>query len=237
MGELDGLVVAITGAGSGIGQALARGFMSDGASVVGCDLPANLAAAQEVCDLVLAVDVTRPEELDTWAGAAVERFGRIDAAVANAGISRRGSVEDADQADVEAVYRVNVFGVLNTLRAVLGPMREQGHGRLLAVSSRTAEFCPPGGVAYSSSKAAVLAIVRSLSHELAGTDILANCMFPGICRTAMNPHAGRDPALAYPTARLLATLPTGGPSGRTFADAEEYPIYSEFAADTKPPLG
>jgi hypothetical protein len=43
--------------------------------------------------------------------------------------------------------------------------------------------------------------------------------------------------LAYPTARLLATLPPGGPSGRTFADAEEYPIYSEFAADTKPPLG
>jgi NAD(P)-dependent dehydrogenase (short-subunit alcohol dehydrogenase family) len=107
----------------------------------------------------------------------------------------------------------------------------------MAVSSRTAEFCPAGGMAYSSSKAAVIAIVRSLSHELAGTDILANCMFPGICRTAMNPEAGQDPALAYPTARLLAMLPAGGPSGRTFADGDEYLIYSEFAADTKPPLG
>ena len=237
MGELDGMVVTITGAGSGIGQALARGFASDGASVVGCDLPVNVAAAEEVCDLVVAADVTKPEELDAWARMAVEHFGHIDVAVANAGISRRGSVEDGDLDDVAAVCGVNVFGVLHTLRAVLGPMRQQGHGRLIAVSSRTAEFCPGGGVAYSSSKAAVLAIVRSLAHELAGTDILANCMFPGICRTAMNPYAGQDPALAYPTARLLATLPPGGPSGRTFADAEEYPIYSEFAADTKPPLG
>lgn len=236
MSEVDGLVVVITGAGSGIGKALARGFRSDGASVVGCDLPVNVRAAEEVCDLVVTADVTRPDDLHTWARSAVERFGRIDVAVANAGISRRGSVEDADLDDVEAMYRVNVFGVLHTFRAVLGTMHGQGHGRLIAVSSRTAEFCPAGGMAYSSSKAAVLAIVRSLAHDLAGTDILANCMFPGICRTAMNPDAGQDPALAYPTARLLATLPPGGPSGRTFADAEEYPIYSEFAADTKPPL-
>ena len=164
------------------------------------------------------------------------RFGRIDVAIANAGISRRGSVEDAVFADVEDIYRVNVFGVLHTFRAVLPVMRAQGYGRLVAVSSRTAEFCPAGGVAYSSSKAAVLAIVRSLAHELAGTDILANAMFPGICRTAMNPNAGQDPALAYPTARLLATLPPNGPSGRTFADAVEYPVYDQFASDTKPPL-
>ena len=236
MGDLDGLIVAITGAGSGIGHALARGFQTDGAAVVGCDLQANLAPAREVCDLVVEADVTRPEEMDAWARAAIEQFGHIDAAVANAGISRRGSVENADLADVEAIYRVNVFGVLHTIRAVMPAMRQQGHGRLIAVSSRTAEFCPAGGVAYTSSKAAVLAIIRSLAHELAGSDILANCMFPGICRTAMNPESGQDPALAYPTARLLATLPVGGPSGRTFGDAREYPIYSEFAADTKPPL-
>jgi len=236
MAELDGLVVAITGAGSGIGHALAAGFRGESATVVGCDLPANVPAAAEVCDLALEADVTRPEQLDAWAGAALERYGRIDAGIANAGISRRGTVEGADLADVEAVYRVNVFGVLHTFRSLLLAMRAQGRGRLVAVASRTAEFCPPGGVAYASSKAAVLAIVRSLAHELEGTDILANAMFPGISRTAMNPSSGRDPALAYPTARLLATLPAGGPSGRTFADGEEYPIYSEFAADTKPPL-
>ena len=62
-------------------------------------------------------------------------------------------------------------------------------------------------------------------------------MVPGICRTAMNPDASHDPAFAYPTARILATVPPDGLRGRTFADAEEYPIYSEFAADTNPPLG
>ena len=234
--EVRGLVVAVTGAGSGIGRAMAAGFRADGASVVGCDLPANLEAAAEVCDLAMAADVTRPADVEAWADAALERFGRIDAAVANAGISRRGSIEEIDPADLEAIYRVNVFGVLHTFRAVLPAMRGQGRGRLVAVSSRTAEFCPAEGGAYSSSKAAVLALVRTLAHELAGTDILANCLFPGICRTAMNPDNGRDPALAYPTARRLATLATGGPSGRTFADEADYPIYSEFAADTKPPL-
>ncbi len=236
MTDPGGLVVAITGAGSGIGHALARGFRADGATVVGCDLPTNVAAAAEVCALALVADVTRPDDLEAWIGAAVERFGRVDVAIANAGISRPGRLEDAVLADVEAVYRVNVFGVLNAFRAVLPVIRAQGYGRLVAVSSRTVEFCPANGVAYASSKAAALAIVRSLAHELSGTDILANAMFPGICRTAMNPEHGQDPALAYPTARLLATLPAGGPSGRTFADAQEYPVYDQFAADTKPPL-
>jgi NAD(P)-dependent dehydrogenase (short-subunit alcohol dehydrogenase family) len=236
MSDLAGLVVVITGAGSGIGQAIAQGFRADGATVAGCDLETNVAVAADTCDMATVADVTAPGQMDAFADAVLAAYGKIDVAVANAGISRRGSVEDADPADVEAIYGVNVFGVLHTFRSVLPAMRRQGHGRLMAISSRTAEFCPAGGVAYSSSKAAALAIVRSLAHELAGTDILANAMFPGIARTAMNPDMGRDPALAYPTARLLATLPAGGPSGRTFADGEEYPMYSEFAADTKPPL-
>ena len=171
---------------------------------------------REVCDLVVAADVTRPEEMARWARATIEHFGHIDVVVANPGISRRGSVENADLADVEAIYRVNVFGVLHTIRAVMPAMRQQGHGRLIGrIVADGGVLCPAGGVGYTSSKAAVMAIIRSLSHELAGSDILANCMFPGICRTAMNPESGQDPALAYPTARLLATLPAGGPSGRT----------------------
>ncbi|MGE0877722.1 MAG: SDR family NAD(P)-dependent oxidoreductase [Acidimicrobiia bacterium] len=236
MTDLGGVVVAITGAGSGIGRALAQGFRDDGATVVGCDLPGNVAVAEEVCALAGVADVTSREELAAWVETVVDRFGRIDVVIANAGISRRGSVEDVDPADLEAVYRTNVFGVINTFRAVLPAMRAQGRGRLIAVASRTAEFCPGDGVAYSSSKAAVLAIVRSLAHALDGTDILANAMFPGICRTAMNPAYGQDPALAYPTARLLATLPAHGASGRTFADEAEYPIYDQFADDTKPAL-
>src|SRR4051812_5294778 len=235
-GDLDGLVVAITGAGSGIGEAMARGFRADGATVAGCDLAANVAVVERACDLATVADVTDAAQVEAWVAAILDQYGQIDAVVANAGISRKGTVEDARWQDVEDIFGVNVFGVLHTVRAVLPAMRARGRGRIIAVSSRTAEFCAPGGMAYASSKAATISIIRTLAHELAGTDILANCMFPGIARTAMNPSMGRDPALAYPTARLLATLPAGGPSGKTFADGEEYAIYSEFAADTKPPL-
>ena len=84
----------------------------------------------------------------------------------------------------------------------------------------------------------MIALTRTLAHELAGAgaDILVNNLLPGITRTAMNPVDGRDPELCYSTARLMATLPSGGANGRTFTDDEEYPMYSGFADDSKPPL-
>jgi NAD(P)-dependent dehydrogenase (short-subunit alcohol dehydrogenase family) len=117
-------------------------------------------------------------------------------------------------------------------------MRRQGRGRIVNLASRNAEFCPPGSLAYTASKAAVIALTRTLAHELAGAgaDILVNNLLPGITRTAMNPIDGRDPEQCYSTARLMATLPSGGPTGRTFTDDEEYPMYSGFADDSKPPL-
>src|SRR5947209_784439 len=105
-------------------------------------------------------------------------------------------------------------------------MRAQGKGRIINVASRNAEFCPAGSVGYSASKAGVISVTRTLAHELEGADILVNNLLPGITRTAMNTFDGHDPELCYPTVRMLATLPAGGPSGRTFLDEEEYPIYA-----------
>jgi NAD(P)-dependent dehydrogenase (short-subunit alcohol dehydrogenase family) len=235
-GELRGMVVGITGAGSGIGRALAEGFRRDGAQVSGCDLAANAGEAGHVCDLAVEADVTDLGAMASWVDRTIERLGRLDVVVANAGICRWATLESAPPGDFEAIYRVNVFGVVNTFKASLSPMRSQGRGRLIAVCSRTAELCLPELSAYASSKAAVIAIVRTLAHELqdTGADLLVNAMFPGICRTAMSRSGdGRDPALAYPTARRLATLEEGGPSGRTFSDDGPYPIYAEFATDTR----
>lgn len=221
-------VVAITGAARGIGSGLAARFTADGFRVAVCDLdrPENGRA-----QLAMAADVTDPAAVEAFIASTVERFGRLDAVIANAGIARRASLESADWGDIANVIEVDLFGVLHTLRAALGPMRAQGTGRLIVVGSREAEICPPGLVGYSAAKAAVFAVVRTLAHELEGTDILVNVLIPGPTATAMNQRGTREPDAAYPTARFLATLPLGGPTGRTFFDLAEYRVWEQFADD------
>jgi NAD(P)-dependent dehydrogenase (short-subunit alcohol dehydrogenase family) len=206
--------------------------------VAGCDLPANMDMARSACDLATECDVTVSPRVLAWVDQVVDRFGRIDVMIANAGIARPGSVEEGDLDEIECVIRVNLIGLLHTNRAALGPMRRQGRGRIVNLASRNAEFCPPGSLAYTVSKAGVIALTRTLAHELerAGVDILVNNLLPGITRSAMNPIDGRDPELCYPTARMMATLPKSGPSGRSFADDGDYPMYSGFADDSKAPL-
>lgn len=213
-------VVLVTGAGSGIGEAVARRFREDGWTVAGCDLE-----APGDCDLPFACDVTDAAELQRI----VEQIGRIDALIANAGLGRRARIEDAEWQDIERVVEVNLFGVIHSARAVLPAMRAQGYGRIVNVCSRNAEICPPGLVGYNVSKAGVAAFTRTLSRELEDVDILVNNLIPGPTATAMNPRGTRPPEQCYPTVKMLATLPAGGPSGRTFFDEQEYPLFGRFS--------
>jgi len=230
-GSLAGHVVLVTGAGSGIGEAIAAGFRGDSASVVGCDLAAGIERARAVSDLAVECDVTDPDAVAALVAVAIDRFGRVDTLIANAGIGRQASILAAEWGDIEEVVRVNLFGVLHCIRAVLPPMIEQGRGRIAVLSSRNAEFCPGELVGYNASKAAVFATVRTLAHELrtVDADVLVNCMIPGPTRTGMNPAGTQEPAATYPTARFLATLPEGGPCGRTFWNEEEYPVFARFS--------
>lgn len=229
MEDLRELVVLITGAGSGIGNALARRFRADGASVVGCDLEPSLSAAEEACDLAQVCDVTDPEAVSRLVSTTTERFERLDVLIANAGIGRGGKLADVAWHDIEDVVQVNLFGVMHCFRAALPVMRRQGRGRLIALASRNAEFCPPGLTGYNVSKAGVVALTRTLAHELGDEDILVNNLIPGPTQTPLFPIGDREPDACYPTARMLATLPAGGPTGRTFFDLEDYPVYSRFS--------
>ncbi|MBI5284879.1 MAG: SDR family oxidoreductase [Chloroflexi bacterium] len=225
-----GRVVLITGAGSGIGEALARRFRADGALVAGCDLPRRLGVASTACDLAMAANVTVPAEIGAFAARAEQRFGRIDALIANAGTGRISAIEDGAWNDIELVIRVNLFGVLHSIRAVLPAMRRQSYGRLVAVVSRHAEICPPQLAPYSASKAAVITATRTLANELRGSDILVNNLIPGPTKTALNPRGLLAPDASYATAKMLALLPTGGPSGRTFFEERDYPVFSRFSS-------
>jgi NAD(P)-dependent dehydrogenase (short-subunit alcohol dehydrogenase family) len=233
--DLAGSVVLITGAGAGIGQALAERFRSDGAVVAGCDLHEQMDGCTAVCDLARPCDVTDAAEVERFVAEVVDAYGRIDALIANAGIGRRGRIDEVPWEDVEGVVRVNLFGVLHSIRAVLPVMKEQGRGRIVSLVSRNAELCPGGLIGYNASKAAVIATTRTLAHELDGTDVLANNLIPGPALTSLNPAGTRDPDSCYPTARMLVTLPAGGPSGKTFFDEREYPMFELFVKGVRHP--
>ena len=166
-------VVVITGASSGIGRATAELLMAGGDQVVlaGRSLPAlealGLPPAQA---LLVAVDVSVDLEVQALAKAAVERFGKIDAWVNNAGVLQVGPFEAVPEDAFRRVIEVNFFGCVNGSRAALAHFRRQGHGVLVNVASVLGAIPGPRLSAYAASKHAIRAFSASLRQELADDD-------------------------------------------------------------------
>jgi NAD(P)-dependent dehydrogenase (short-subunit alcohol dehydrogenase family) len=176
----------ITGASRGFGLRIARLALEQGDNVV-----ATARRAEAVIEalgnrerlLALPLDVTDEAQARATAAAAVEAFGSIDVLLNNAGFGLLGAVEEASAADVEAVYRTNVFGLLNVTRAVLPTMRAQRSGRILNISSIGGYRAGPGFGVYSSTKFAVEGLSESLHAELAPLGVHVTVVEPGYFRT------------------------------------------------------
>lgn len=227
--SMEGRSVIVTGAGSGIGRALALGFCRDGAAVVGVDQDEErLAALGEVGVRTVTGDVTDPATLVAAVTAALELRGRVDVLFNNAGFGSRGRVDSQPIERFRDVVAVHLFASYAGIQAVCPAMQRQRHGRIVNVLSRAAEACLPTNSAYSAGKAALWALTRSAAAELAPDGILVNGLIPGMTNTAI---WGRDrpelqpPEAVYPTALALATLRDDGPTGRVFWDLEEYPLF------------
>jgi 3alpha(or 20beta)-hydroxysteroid dehydrogenase len=224
--DIGSSTVLVTGAANGIGRALAEGFLDDGARVVAVDVDrAGLAALAPRGAIVVAGDVSDPGEVERFVAAATDGGGRLDVLINNAGVATYRTIEEHEPDEYERVMRINLFGPYYCLRAALPLMREQGYGRVINVVSRSAEFNPGGLGAYSSSKAALWSLTQTAATEVGGTGILVNALIPGPTATDMNPNGGQPPEAVYPTARLLATLAAGGPTGRCFWDMKEYRMH------------
>jgi NAD(P)-dependent dehydrogenase (short-subunit alcohol dehydrogenase family) len=133
--------------------------------------------------LTVALDVSNPAQIRTAVDAAVDRFGRIDVLVNNAGRGLLGALEEVSDEEVRAVFDVNVFGLLAMTRAVLPQMRAQRSGLVINLSSVGGFVVWPGWGAYSATKFAVEAFSEAMTHELAPLGIRAIAVEPGPFRT------------------------------------------------------
>jgi NAD(P)-dependent dehydrogenase (short-subunit alcohol dehydrogenase family) len=176
----------ITGASRGFGALVTERALARGDAVV-----ATARNPQAIIDrfgehpnlLGLTLDVSNEQQAVAAARAAIDRFGRIDILLNNAGFGLMGAVEEATAAEVEAVYRTNVFGLLTVTRAVLPHMRAARSGLILNISSIGGYRAGPGFGVYSSTKFAVEGLSESLHAELAPLGIHVTVVEPGYFRT------------------------------------------------------
>jgi 3-oxoacyl-[acyl-carrier protein] reductase len=191
--RLDDRVALVTGAASGIGAATARVFAEAGADVVCGWYPgdphdveptrAAVEAAGKRC-LVCEVDVTERASVERMVESAVADFGQLDVVVANAAIARDVPFTELDDDRFDSLLQVDLFGVVRTFRAAVPHLVERGWGRLLATSSIAGAYQGWARHAhYTSAKAALVGLVRTLAVELGPHGITANAIAPGVIET------------------------------------------------------
>lgn len=195
--KLKGKVVAITGAGSGIGRALALAVTKAGASVAGFDLHAQtmdetarlVRAAGGKC-LSFAGDVSKPADAQAFLDATLAEYGGVDVLINNAGIIQPFvPFSKLTLPQIERVLGVNWWGVVHMTHAFLPKLRERDAAHLVNVSSMGG-FCPvPGQGVYGASKAAVKLFSESLALELEGTSVKVTTVFPGGVKTNISENA------------------------------------------------
>lgn len=217
MMDLNNRVAIVTGSGSqrGIGREIAGTLSSLGASVVIADM--NQEGVDSVVKeiqhaggkaLGLVLDVTSEASVDQLVSKTLAEFGRIDILVNNAGISQKVTVEDMTLDDMKRIFNVNMFGLFLISKAVLKPMKGQGYGRIISLSSVSGKRGGGvfGGAHYSASKAAVLGFSKNLAREVAKDGITVNCVAPGLVNTDIWKSMPEEIAKA-----VIDSIPMGRP--------------------------
>jgi NAD(P)-dependent dehydrogenase (short-subunit alcohol dehydrogenase family) len=208
--DLSGRAALITGAASGIGRASALAFASAGASVALLDIDAeglaDTAAAVRAAGgraEVLAADVRDLKAVTGAVGRAVEAFGRLDAALNNAGVPGPYiPLDEYSEEDFMQILQVDLVGVWRCMRAEIRHMRVQGQGAIVNTSSMLGAAAMPDNGAYVAAKHGVHGLTRAAALELGGTGIRVNAIAPGVTRTAMTSAVSDDLLRAVPLGRI-----------------------------------
>ena len=231
--DLHGKVAVVTGAGSGIGAAVAARFLEAGAAVIGVDrqtppLPPEVQARHDARCRGLVGDVAEEVTARAFVRAAVDGFGRLDVLVNNAGLAVAKALHEHTPEEWDRVMAVNVTSIYWAARHVIPVMQRQGGGVILNTASISGVIGIPGQGAYAPSKGAVVQLTRQMAVEYARDGIRVNAIGPGSVDTPLLRRAAAD--TDHPEA-FVQSLRDGHPLGRIAEAAEIAPLYLFLASD------
>ena len=211
MADLQGRIALVTGAAQGIGRAIALELSKSGATLALADINevklAQVAAEIEAAGgqaAAFRIDVSNEESIEAGAKAVLERFGKVEILVNNAGITRDRLMLRMKRADWDLVLDINLTGAFLLTQALLSPMLKNRWGRIVNMASVVGRAGQAGQVNYAASKAGLIGLTRSMAREFASRGITVNAVAPGYIETPMTAVLSEEVTKA-----MLATVPLG----------------------------
>ncbi len=208
---LQNQIALITGSARGIGREIALTFAKEGATVIICDVNAELAsqtqkefASQSLQAASFACDVTKATEVEELVNKILDKFKRIDILVNNAGITKDNLMLRLSETDWDAVLNVNLKGTFNATKAVSKAMLKQRSGNIINIASIIGIIGNAGQANYAASKAGIIALTKSVAREFASRGIRCNAVAPGFIQTDMTAKLSEEVKQ-----KMLAQIPLG----------------------------
>jgi 3-oxoacyl-[acyl-carrier protein] reductase len=212
--RFEGKVAIITGAGRGIGRAIAERLASEGADVVICDIDKEAAerTAEEIRSkysvkaIAISADVANEGDVNSMVEETIKNFGRVDFLINNAGITRDSLLLRMSEEEWDKVIAVDLKSVFLCTRAVIRHMMRQRFGRIVNISSVIGLRGNVGQANYASAKAGIIGFTKSAARELAGRNITVNAVAPGYIQTEMTERLPQEVK-----EEMLKQVPLGRP--------------------------
>lgn len=221
-------IVVVTGAAQGLGKAIAQRFVKDGtAGVALLDLKEDVLAATEAelaaggRTLAVTCDVADPDSVAQAFRKVMDRFGRVDVLVNNAGVTRDAMVHKMTNEQFDTVLKISLYGTFYCIKQVLDGMRERGSGRIISMSSIASQG-NIGQANYSAAKAGIIGLTKTIAMELGPKNITVNCIAPSMINT--------DIIKTIPE-KLLASMTASVPMRRVGEPEEVADLVAYLASD------